>query len=542
MSLLEIHKLVIEVGEASQATQVVAGIDLRVDKGSTTVLVGESGSGKSMTALGVVRLLPAAARVTRGEIKLDGRDLLRLPEHQMCDVRGARIGFVFQEPQSALNPVMKIGEQIGEVLSRHLGLRGRPRRERVAEMLAAVGIHDPRQRMEEYPHQFSGGMKQRVMLAIALAGEPDLLIADEPTTALDVSTQAQILKLLQREQQQRGMGMLFITHDLAVAHQVADTLAVMKAGILVEEGPRERLFSQPLHAYTQHLLAVSPRIDPTVGPKPIATLATVASVSSPPLLEIKGLCVQFPIRRGFFKRVVAQFAAVKDINLTVHAGETVAVVGESGSGKTSLGRGVLRLLDVAAGTVCFQGQDLFKLDREHMRRARRDLQIVFQDPFASMNPRLTVQQIIDEGMVSQGLGGSSRERLRRIEKLLSQVGLDPMSISRFPHEFSGGQRQRICIARALAVEPKLLVCDEPTSALDVSVQAQILDLLKSLQDEMGLAYLFITHNLGVVAQIAHRVVVMHQGSIVEAGTTQEVLFAPTHAYTQGLLAAVPRLP
>ncbi len=536
MLLLEIQALVIEVGEGAAATPVVAGIDLQVEKGRTTVLVGESGSGKSMTALGVVRLLPSAARIRQGAIKLCGQDLLRLPEHQMCEVRGARIGFVFQEPQSALNPVMKVGDQIGEVLSRHLGLHGKLRRERVAELLASVEIDDPRQRMTEYPHQFSGGMKQRVMLAIALAGEPELLIADEPTTALDVSTQAQILTLLQREQQQRGMGMLFITHDLAVAHQVADTLAVMKGGALVEVGSRTQIFSAPTQPYTRHLLAVSPRVDPAVVP------LAKAIVTHPPLLEIQGLSVTFPRRGGLFKRVVAQIAAVKAIDLTVQAGETVAVVGESGSGKTSLGRSVLRLLDASAGSVSFLGQNLFQLDGARLRRARRDLQIVFQDPFAAMNPRLTVQQIIEEGMVSLGLGGSARARIARVEQLLALVGLEVNSRYRFPHEFSGGQRQRISIARALAVEPKLLVCDEPTSALDVSVQAQILDLLRTLQQEMGLAYLFITHNLGVVAQIAHRVVVMHRGSIVESGTTQQVLFAPRHAYTQSLLAAVPRLP
>ncbi len=526
----------IEVGAGATATSVVAGIALQVEQGCTTVLVGESGSGKSMTALGVVRLLPAAAHITRGAICLNGQDLLQLPEHQMCDVRGARIGFVFQEPQSALNPVMKVGDQIGEVLARHLGLHGKVRRERVAELLAAVGIHDPRQRMTEYPHQFSGGMKQRVMLAIALAGEPELLIADEPTTALDVSTQAQILTLLQREQQQRGMGMLFITHDLAVAYQVADKLAVMKGGILVEAGSRAEIFSAPTQAYTKHLLAVSPRIESAVVP------VSRTITTDPPLLEIKGLSVTFPIRRGLFKRVVAQFSAVNALDLSVQAGETVAVVGESGSGKTSLGRSVLRLLEASAGTVSFLGQDFFRLNPAQLRHARRDLQIVFQDPYAAMNPRLTVQQIIEEGMVSLGIGGNARARITRVEQLLNLVGLEPHFRLRFPHEFSGGQRQRISIARALAVEPKLLVCDEPTSALDVSVQAQILDLLRSLQDEMGLAYLFITHNLGVVAQIAHRVVVMHHGSIVESGTTQQVLFTPTHAYTQSLLAAVPRLP
>ncbi len=535
MSLLEIQDLIIEVGRAGAPAQVVAGLNLCVERGSTTVLVGESGSGKSMSALGIVRLLPRAARIKGGAVLLEGQDLLRISEAAMCDVRGARIGFVFQEPQDALNPVMRVGDQIGEVLTRHRGLRGLARRTRVVELLEAVGIPEAGQRLNGYPHQFSGGMKQRVMLAIALAGEPDLLIADEPTTALDVSTQAQILTLLRSEQQQRGMGMLFITHDLAVAHQVADTLAVMQAGRLVEIGSHADIFERPTHPYTQHLLRVSPRIQPDLAPPPLP-------VEAEPLLIARGLCVRFPGRRGLFGRIITQVTAVDNVDLIVHGGETVAIVGESGSGKTTLGRGLLRLLQVDAGSVNFGGREFFELDRKALRQARRDIQVVFQDPFSSMNPRLTVREIIEEGMTAQGLGGSRQGREQRVARLLEQVGLEAASIARFPHEFSGGQRQRICIARALAVEPKLLVCDEPTSALDVSVQAQILTLLRTLQQEMGLAYLFITHNLGVVAQIAHRVVVMHQGRIVESGPTQTVLFKPTHPYTQSLLAAVPRLP
>jgi len=376
-------------------------------------------------------------------------------------------------------------------------------------------------------------MKQRVMLAIALAGEPDLLLADEPTTALDVSTQAQILALLRAEQQRRGMGMLFITHDLAVAYQVADTLVVMKDGAVVEAGSRAAIFENPVQPYTRHLFAVSPRIDPVAAGLPPTGHAA--------LLRVSGLEVRFARRRGLLRQRVPDIAAVDNVDLEVGTGETLAVVGESGSGKTTLGRGILRLV-AARGTVEFAGRDLLQLGGEAMRRARRDIQIVFQDPFASMNPRLTVRQIVEEGMRAQWPERTATTRAERVASLLQQVGLEAAAMERFPHEFSGGQRQRISIARALAVEPKLLICDEPTSALDVSVQAQILALLRALQNEMGLAYLFITHNLGVVAQIAHRVAVMHEGRIVEAGTTRQVLLSPQHAYTRQLLAAVPRLP
>ena len=535
-TMLEIKDLTLEFGAAPTARRVVAGVSLTVKRGETLVLVGESGSGKSITALSILRLLPLAARVITGQILIDDVDLLRLPLRRMPEFRGRRIGYVFQEPQTALNPVMTIGDQIGEVLTRHLGLRGAARTARIIALLDAVGIAAAARRRREYPHQFSGGMKQRVMLAIALAGEPAYLIADEPTTALDVTLQAQVLTLLREQQLARQMGMLFITHDLAVAHQIADTIAVMKDGQIVEVGTREQIFRAPQADYTRQLLAASPRL----GGAPLPALPTARAAV--PLLEVVALNIRFPIRGGLFRRTTDTLHAVNNVSLTLAEGETLALVGESGSGKTTLGRGIVQLIDSSTGEVRLRGAALAELSREALRQRRRDFQIVFQDPYASMNPRLTVHAIIEEGMVAQGVGGGRMERRARLTHLMQQVGLEPAMLERYPHEFSGGQRQRICIARALAVEPKLLICDEPTSALDVSVQAQILTLLRELQLNLGLAYVFITHNLAVVASIAHRVAVMYQGQIVEIGPVNDVLYSPQHPYTRQLLAAVPRLP
>ena len=531
--LLDIQALRVEFGPRDAPTPAIDALSLRIERGETLVLVGESGSGKSLTALAVMRLLPVAARIAGGHVRLDGEDLFALPAAAMTAVRGRRIGFVFQEPQSALNPVMRIGDQIGEVLQRHLGLRGPALRARVIEALHAVGIPEPERRAREYPHQFSGGMKQRAMIAIALAGEPDLLIADEPTTALDVTLQAQILTLLKAEQRRRGIGVLFITHRFGAAWQGPDRVAVLKAGRLVETAPRDEFYRAPRHAYSQALFAALPRLERRASPPPCASAA--------PLLEVADLRIEFPIRKGVLRRVVDRVRAVDGVSLRVYEGETLAIVGESGSGKTTMGRGILRLLPLAGGVVRFRGEDLAALSESALRRRRRHLQVVFQDSYAAMNPRMLVADIVAEGMVAQDLGGSRAQRMRRVEELLTQVGLEPAHAARYPHEFSGGQRQRICIARALAVEPRLIVCDEPTSALDVSVQAQILDLLRELQQRLGLSFLFITHNLGVVAQLAHRVAVMHRGRIVEQGPVDDVLFAPTHEYTRQLLAAVPRI-
>ncbi len=515
----------------------VDGLSFSVAAGETVVLVGESGSGKSMAALAITRLLPATARIVSGAVRLDGEDLFKLPEYRMRDVRGAAVGMIFQEPQSSLNPVMRIGAQIGEALVRHQGLRGAALRARIIELLEAVGIGDAAARLDQYPHQFSGGMKQRVMIAIALAADPQLLIADEPTTALDVTIQAQVLELIKAEQKRRGMGILFITHDLAVAYQIADRVLVMRHGRLVESGTRDAFYGSPQHAYSRQLFDALPSWDKRVreGHAPTAAQAE-------PLLTVRDLAIEFPIRRGLFKRKVGALRAVDGVSLAVEKGRTLAIVGESGCGKTTMGKGILRLTPLAGGVVEFEGVDLATLDAAAMRRQRAQLQIVFQDPVASMNPRMVVGDIIKEGMLAQGIGAGPAERDARVAELLAQVGLELATHARrYPHEFSGGKRQRICIARALAVEPRLIVCDEPTSALDVSVQAQILSLLRDLQERLGLSYLFVTHNIGVVAYIAHQVAVMRGGRIVEQGPVDEVLHRPRHEYTRQLLAAVPSI-
>ena len=532
--LLEVDSLAVQFGALSAPVRAVDGLGFSVAAGETVVLVGESGSGKSMAALAIIRLLPSTARITSGTVRLNGEDLFKLPEYRMRDVRGASIGMIFQEPQSSLNPVMSIGAQLGETLVRHVGLKGAALRARTVEMLEAVGIDDAAQRIEQYPHQFSGGMKQRVMIAMALAADPRLLIADEPTTALDVTIQAQVLELIKSEQKRRGMGIVFITHDLAVAYQIADRVLVMRHGQLVESGTRDAFYSNPQHAYSRQLFDALPswqkRLREGHGPSPEA---------AEPLLRVRDLAIEFPIRRGLFKRVVGAVRAVDGVTLAIEKGRTLAVVGESGCGKTTMGKGILRLMPLAGGTVEFDGVDLATLDAATMRGYRAQLQVVFQDPVASMNPRMLVADIIKEGMLAQNIGTSTAARDRRVAELLEQVGLEISHGQRYPHEFSGGQRQRICIARALAVEPRLLVCDEPTSALDVSVQAQILALLRDLQERLGLSYLFVTHNIGVVAYIAHHVAVMQSGRIVEQGTVDEVLHRPRHEYTRQLLAAVP---
>ncbi len=535
-SLLEVSDLAVHFGHGARAVKAVSGASFSVERGETVVLVGESGSGKSITALAIARLLPSVARIVSGRVVLDGVDLFGLPERRMRDVRGAGIGMIFQEPQSALNPVMTIGAQIGETLVRHKRLRGAALRNRIIELLVAVGIDDAPRRIGDYPHQFSGGMKQRVMIAIAIAGDPALLIADEPTTALDVTIQAQVLSLIRSMQQQRDMGMLFITHDLAVANQVADRVVVMKDGVIVESSSRDAFYAQPQHPYSKQLFDALPSWD-----KRLAEGNAPPTEPAPALLSVRGLKVYFPIRSGVFRRTAGYVKAVDGVDLEIAEGRTLALVGESGSGKTSMGRGILRLTPLHAGQVSYAGVDLATLDAAALRRYRQQLQIVFQDPYASMNPRMVVSDIIQEGMLAQNIGGTRPERGRRVARLLEQVGLDPDYAWRYPHEFSGGQRQRICIARALAVEPRLIVCDEPTSALDVSVQAQILELLRDLQQTLGLSYLFVTHNIGVVAYLAHYVAVMYQGRIVEYGAIDDVLHQPRHAYTRKLLAAVPTI-
>jgi len=582
----------------------VDGISFAIAGGETFALLGESGCGKSVTAQGILRLLPNAGQVLGGSVRFKGEELLALPEAAMRGWRGGRIAMIFQEPATSLNPVLTVGRQIGEVLERHRALKGEPARRRMIELLRQVGIADPERRLDEYPFQLSGGMKQRVMIAIALAGEPELLIADEPTTALDVTVQAQILDLLAGIQSDRGMGMLLITHDLGVVARMAHRIGVMYAGELVEVAGREDFFGAPRHPYTQALFAALPEVSrrghklltipgqvPSLAAMPagcrfaercpqvmaicreqspdwrpvadrhqvrchwqgtanvttplesVAEAAEAVAKGRAAFLEVAGLKVHFPIRKGILQRTVGHVRAVDGVSLAIAPGRTLALVGESGCGKTTVGKALLQLIAPSAGSVLLAGAELVGLRGRRLRAARRQMQMVFQDPFASLNPRLRVGEIIAEGMAALGLGAersaAPAARAAAVSALLRQVGLPAEAAERFPHEFSGGQRQRVAIARALAVQPQLLICDEPTSALDVSVQAQILNLLKTLQADLGVAYLFITHNFAVVEYLAHDVAVMYLGRIVEQGRAEEVLGAPLHPYTQALLSAVP---
>lgn len=537
-ALIEVKNLTTEFGSGDKAVKVVNDVSFTIKKGETFVLLGESGSGKSITSMSMMRLLPPAARVTSGEVFLNGTDLFKIPERQMRDIRGAGIGMIFQEPQTSLNPVLTAGQQIQETLLRHKKMSSKEATIRSIELLEAVGIPEPDRRINDYPHQFSGGMKQRIMIAIALACEPELLIADEPSTALDVTIQAQVLELLKKLQRDTGMAILFITHDLGVAAQMADHIAVMKQGVIVEQKTMQDLFDNPEHPYTHQLFNAIPSWE-----KRVAEQGYVDTDKSErqQLLTVTDLKVHYPIRKGVFKRIVGHVKAVDGVSIDVHQAETVAIVGESGSGKTTMGKGILQLLQTTAGSAMFNGKDLCKLNGDALRKQRSDIQVVFQDPYSSMNPRMMVRDILQEGMLAQKIGGSREERDKLTAQLLEQVGLLPEHQYRYPHEFSGGQRQRICIARTLALKPKLIICDEPTSALDVSVQAQILALLKDLQQEYKISYLFITHNISVVEYIAHYVAVMYEGKIVEQGKVDQVLQNPQNEYTQKLLSAVPRV-
>jgi len=551
-----------------------------------------------------MRLLPETGRIVSGTVELAGTDLLALPEAAMRTVRGRRIAMIFQEPATSLNPVLTIGQQIAEVLERHTELRGAQLRARVAELLDSVGVPDAERRAGEYPFQLSGGLKQRAMIAMAIAGNPDLLIADEPTTALDVTIQAQVLELLAELQKRNGMAILLITHDLGIVAQTAHRVAVMYAGQIVEVADRDRFFAAPQHPYSRKLFAALPgtgrrdaelsvikgqvppltrefrqcrfvercdfafdrcsaeapgwtriaaghevrcflREKERAGPVQSGGAGDAASpaesAESAPLLSVRDLKVHFPIRKGLFKRTVGQVKAVDGVSLDIRSARTLGLVGESGCGKTTVGKAILQLVRPTSGEVRFGGVDLTRTRGAALRMHRRDFQIIFQDPYASLNPRMRIADILAEGMAALGVENDAAARARRVAAILDQVGLARDSVERYPHEFSGGQRQRIAIARALAVRPRLIVCDEPTSALDVSVQAQILNLLKSLQRDLELSYLFITHNIAVVEYLAHEVAVMYLGRIVERGTVDEVLREPKHPYTQALLAAVPKI-
>jgi peptide/nickel transport system ATP-binding protein len=605
-SLLEVEGLTVAIRGAQRAVCPVEGVGLSIRAGETFALLGESGCGKSMTALAIARLLPEAARVESGRVRLGGEELLAMPESRMRRVRGGRIGMIFQEPATSLNPVMTIGAQIGEVLALHRGLGGEAARIETRRLLEEVGIPAAQERLDDYPFQFSGGMKQRVMIAMALAGKPELLIADEPTTALDVTIQAQVLDLLARLQAERGMAMLLITHDLGVVARMAHRVGLLYAGELIETGSREDFFFAPLHPYAQRLFAALPdstvrgkTLDALPGGVPtfdrsftgcrfaprcprvfercqtnapdwsvvkgrsvrchlyedggeaparrqiadgmVKTAASPCPSSGSPMLEVDKLAVHFPVKKGLLRRTAGWVRAVDGVSLRLEEGRTLALVGESGCGKTTVGRAILQLTPPTAGEMTFDGAPLRFHDRAAVRGMRRAVQMVFQDPFASLNPRLCIGDILEEGMVSLGVGGDTETRRHTVDDLLTRVGLLPEMRWRYPHEFSGGQRQRIAIARALAVSPRVVICDEPTSALDVSVQAQLLNLMCELQRERGLAYLFITHNLAVVRYMADEVAVMYLGRIVEQGPAAQVLEVPVHPYTRMLLAAVPRI-
>ncbi len=504
----------------------VKDASFEIRKGETLALVGESGSGKSVTALSILQLLPyPLARHPAGSIRFKGRELVGATPEVLRDVRGDEISMIFQEPMTSLNPLHTVEKQINETLILHLGLSGEAARERTLELLKLVGIPDAAKRLGAYPHELSGGQRQRVMIAMALANEPDLLIADEPTTALDVTIQAQILKLLKDLQAEFGMALLLITHDLGIVRKMADTICVMTGGEIVERAPTEDIFERPQHAYTQRLLAAQPKGDPIKAPP-----------DAPIVMAGADLKVHFPIKKGLLKRTVDYVRAVDGITLEVREGHTLGVVGESGSGKTTLGLALLRLIS-SEGEIRFKGAGIQGLKAKALRPLRREMQVVFQDPYGSLSPRLSVSQIVEEGLKVHGLGGTQEEREALIVDALHEVGLDPESRHRYPHEFSGGQRQRVAIARAMVLKPRFLVRDEPTSALDMSVQAQIVDLLRELQDRNSLAYLFISHDLKVVRTLADEVLVMRDGRVVEHGPAAQIFEDPQQAYTQALMKA-----
>lgn len=619
MPLLDLENLRTILHVGSEPVRAVDGLGLKIFKGETFALLGESGCGKSMTALSIMRLLPDTAEIVDGHIKINGNDLLLLPEADMRKVRGKRISMIFQEPMLSLNPVMTIAAQIEEVLTQHFDLHSSDLQKRILDILQQVSIPDASRRMAEYPFQLSGGMKQRVMIAMALAGEPELLIADEPTTALDVTIQAQVLDLMREVQQRTHMAILLITHDLGVVAEMAQRIAVMYAGEIVEMATRDDFFQHPAHPYSQKLFAALPtrnkrnqglavisgnvpplsqvfhgcrfadrcdhawdlcrhtipewiEIAPGHGARchlfnqratwerqiqspekqPVSSVG--ADYTSPRqddgLLNVSDLKIHFPIHKGLFKHTVGYVKAVDGVSLTIAAGKTLALVGESGCGKTTVGKGICQLIPTTAGSVQFNGTELTGLARNRLRKKRAEFQIIFQDPYSSLNPKMRIIDIIEEGMSALNLDSNksasqqaspAKQGENEVDMLLKQVGLSTETKWRYPHEFSGGQRQRIAIARALAVNPKLLICDEPTSALDVSVQAQILNLLRTLQQNLGLAYLFITHNISVVEYLADEVAVMYLGRIVEKGQVDEVLNTPKHPYTQALLSSVPTI-
>jgi microcin C transport system ATP-binding protein len=521
--LLEVRNLSVSFRQGERETVAVDDVSFTLERGRTLALVGESGSGKSVTALSVVRLLGFNGHAS-GEVLFQGEDMLAASERRLRHVRGAKITMVFQEPMTSLNPLHTIERQIGEIIELH-GKPGADIRKCVVDLLNEVGIRDPESRLKAYPHQLSGGQRQRVMIATALANRPELLIADEPTTALDVTVQAQILKLLKEEQARMGMALLFITHDLGIVRKLAEDVCVMQKGRIVEAGPVAQIFSNPQHSYTKALLAAEPK-----------GVAPPCDSAAPIIVTGENVRVWFSIKRGFLRRTVGHIKAVDGIDVTVREGQTLGVVGESGSGKTTLGLALLRLIR-SEGAITYLGRRLDNLHSKEMRPFRRDMQVVFQDPYGSLSPRLSVAEIVAEGLRVQNSKLAERQRREIVARALADTGLDPASMDRYPHEFSGGQRQRIAIARAMALEPKFIVLDEPTSALDMSVQAQIVDLLHELQRKRGLAYMFISHDLKVVKALATDLIVMRHGKVVEAGPAIDIFRAPQTDYTRALFAA-----
>ncbi|MBP0615988.1 ABC transporter ATP-binding protein [Jiella mangrovi] len=524
--LLSVENLSVAFQQGGKTTLAVDGVSFSIAKGETLALVGESGSGKSVSALSILKLLPyPAASHPGGAVYFDGENLIDDDQRDLRKVRGNRISMIFQEPMSSLNPLHTIEKQVGEVLKLHRGFSDKAARARTLELLAKVGIRNAEERLGAYPHQLSGGQRQRVMIAMALANDPDLLIADEPTTALDVTVQAQILELLKALQAERGMAMLFITHDLGIVRRIADRVCVMYRGKIVEEGPTGRIFETPQHDYTKHLLAAEPKGRPPA-----------ANANSPVVMEAKDIKVWFPIKTGLMRRTTGHVKAVDGIDLTLRAGQTVGVVGESGSGKTTLGLALSRMIS-SRGEICFDGERIDNRSFKAMRPLREKMQVVFQDPYGSLSPRMSIADIIAEGLLIHEKRLSAAERDERVVGVLREVGLDPAARFRFPHEFSGGQRQRVAIARAMVLNPRFVMLDEPTSALDMSVQAQVVDLLRDLQKRHDLAYLFISHDLKVVRALANEVIVMRNGQVVERGPAEDIFDRPQTDYTKALMAA-----